>query len=127
MTTGFSKTDALNDLLSELTNSLGADVLGSAVVSTDGIVFASRFNSSVNVDRVSAIAATVLGVSRRVAKDLALGSSSETIIQCDGGYFIIYPVNDKCLLAINLRKGGNLGMVRLEAADTADKISGVMN
>ncbi len=122
-----SKTDALNDCLSELSAAMGADVLGSAVVSTDGIVFASRFNSSVNIDRVSAIAATVLGVSRRVAKDLVLGSSNETIIQCEGGFFIIYPVNDKCLLAVNLRKGGNLGMVRLEASDTADKISGIMS
>jgi len=122
-----SKTDALNEVLDLLTTSMGGDISGSAVVSTDGIVYASRFSSGVNIDRLSAIAATVLGVSRRVAKDLMLGNNSETIIQCDGGYFFIYPVNDKCLLALNLRKGGNLGLVRLEAQDTADKISGIMS
>jgi hypothetical protein len=121
-----SKSDALTEVLDQLGANMGGDVSGSAVVSTDGIVYASRFSSGVNIDRLSAIAATVLGVSRRVSKDLMLGNTSETIIQCEGGYFFVYPVNDKCLLALNLRKGGNLGMVRLEAADTASKISSIM-
>ncbi len=122
-----SKTDLLNDILDNLATSLAGDVNGSAVVSADGIAYASRFSGGVNVDRVGAIAATTLGVSRRVAKDLALGNTTETIIQCDGGFFLIMPVNDKCLLAVNLRKGGNLGMTRLEASDAASKINLVMS
>ncbi len=127
MSATVSKTDLLNEILDNLALSLAGDVTGSAVVSSDGIVYAARFPSSVNVDRVGAIAATTLGVSRRVAKDLALGGTSEGIIQCENGYFIIIPVNDRCLLAVNLRKGGNLGMTRLEAGDCADKISGIMS
>jgi predicted regulator of Ras-like GTPase activity (Roadblock/LC7/MglB family) len=122
-----SKTDLLNEILDNLAVSMGGDVSGSAVVSVDGIIYAGRFSSGVNVDRVAAIAATTLGVSRRVAKDLAMGNSTESIIQCENGFFIIIPVNDKCLLAINLRKGGNLGMIRLEASDCAARISQIMN
>jgi predicted regulator of Ras-like GTPase activity (Roadblock/LC7/MglB family) len=127
MTTTASKTDLLNNILDDLAMSLSGDINGSAVVSADGIVYSSRFSSGVNVDRVGAIAATTLGVSRRVAKDLAMGNTSETIIQCDGGYFLIIPVNDKCLLAVSLRKGGNLGMTRLEAGDAGSKINLVMS
>ncbi|MEI6043876.1 MAG: roadblock/LC7 domain-containing protein [Chloroflexota bacterium] len=127
MSIAASRTEALNAVLDSLALNLGGDVLGSAVVSVDGIVFAARFSSAVNIDRLSAIAATVLGVSRRVAKDLIMGNTRETIIQCDNGYFVIYPVNEKCLLAVNLRKGGNLGMVRLESGDAADRISGIMS
>lgn len=126
MTATLSKTDFLNEILDNLAVNLGGDVNGSAVVSLDGIVYAARFSGAVNVDRVGAIAATTLGVSRRVAKDLNLGNTGESIIQCDNGFFIVIPVNDKCLLAVNLRKGGNLGMVRLEANDTASRISEVM-
>ena len=126
MTAIATKTEALNQVLDKLALSLAGDVNGSAVVSLDGIVFASRFMGAVNVDRLSAIAATTLGVSRRVAKDLTLGDTNETIVQCDGGLFVIIPVNEKSLLAINLRKGGNLGMVRLEASDAASLISEIM-
>ncbi len=122
-----SKTDVLNEILDSLAISLNGDVSGSAVVSADGIVYAARFAGNVNVDRVGAIAATTLGVSRRVAKDLMLGETNESIIQCDAGFFVIYPVNERCLLAVNLRKGGNLGMVRLESKDCAAKISAVMS
>jgi predicted regulator of Ras-like GTPase activity (Roadblock/LC7/MglB family) len=121
-----SKTELLNQALDNLALNLAGDINGSAVVSLDGIVFASRFASAINIDRVSAIAATTLGVSRRVAKDLAMGETTETIVQCDGGLFIVLPVDNKCLLAVNLRKGGNLGMVRLEASDCVRKVSSIM-
>jgi predicted regulator of Ras-like GTPase activity (Roadblock/LC7/MglB family) len=121
-----SKTDLLNEVLDNLASSLGGDVNGSAVVSADGIVYASRFQSSVNVDRVGAIAATTLGVSRRVARDLAMGNTSESIIQCDNGFFLVIPVNERCLLAVSLRKGGNLGMTRLEAEDAGARIAEIM-
>ena len=127
MAATLSRTDMLNDILDGLALNLGGDVNGSAVVGVDGLVYASRFSSAVNVDRLSAIAATTLGVSRRVAKDLTLGNTMETIIQCEGGFFIIIPVDDKCLLAINLRRGGNLGMIRLEAGDCSARIASVMS
>jgi hypothetical protein len=126
MSTTLSKTDMLNDVLDNLSRNMGGEVNGAAVVSTDGIVFASRMSSDVNVDRVSAIAATTLGISRRVARDLQLGDNQETIINCNNGFFLVIPVNERCLLAVNLRKGGNLGMIRLEASDAASKINGIM-
>jgi len=121
-----TRTEQLTQVLDALALNLGGDVNGSAVVSLDGIVLASRFSGAVNVDRLSAIAATTLGVSRRVAKDLSMGVTHETIVQCDNGLFIVIPVEDKCLLAVSLRKGGNLGMVRLEAGYCADRISGIL-
>jgi uncharacterized protein len=125
-TTTMSKTDLLNEVLDTLSRNMGGDVNGAAVVSTDGIVFASRMSSDVNVDRVSAIAATTLGISRRVSRDLQLGDNGETIINCANGFFLVIPVNERGLLAVNLRKGGNLGMIRLEANDAAAKINSII-
>lgn len=121
-----SKTEVLEGILDELDRNLGGDVNGSAVVSLDGIVFAARFSGNVNVDRLSAIAATTLGVGRRVARDLTIGVCEETIIRCDNGYFLVVPAGERSLLAINLRKGGNLGMIRIEASEAARQIAGVI-
>lgn len=121
-----SRVDTLNEILDTLALNMGGDVNGSAIVSTDGIIYAARFLGNVNVDRVGAIAATSLGVSLRVARDLNMGSPSETIIQGENGYFIVIPVNDKSLLAVSLRRGGNLGMIRLEANDCAKRIATVI-
>lgn len=126
MATTLSRTEMLNEVLDNMARNLSGEVNGSAVVSTDGIVFAARFTSNVNVDRVSAIAATTLGVSRRVSKDLQLGDNDETIIKCNNGYFLVLPINDKSLLAVHLNKGGNLGMIRLEASDAASKITMIL-
>ena len=127
MSATITKTDMLNEVLDTLALNLSGDVNGSAVVSTDGIIYASRFPANVNADRVGAIAATTLGVSLRVARDLAMGNPSEAIIQGDNGYFIVIPVNDKSLLAVSLRKGGNLGMVRLESNECARKIANIFS
>jgi predicted regulator of Ras-like GTPase activity (Roadblock/LC7/MglB family) len=127
MSSTLSKTEMLNLILDDMARSLSGEVNGSAVVSTDGIVFASRFSTNVNADRVSAIAATTLGISKRVSKDLQLGETDETIIKGSNGYFLVLPVNDKCLLAVNLNMGGNLGMIRLEARDAVTKIARVMS
>ena len=121
-----SRTEVLEKILEELAQNLGGEVGGSVVVSLDGIVFASRFNNNVNVERVSAIAATTLGVGKRVARDLNIGNCEETIITCNNGYFLVLPAGERSLLAINLRKGGNLGMIRLEGNEAAERIGRVL-
>jgi predicted regulator of Ras-like GTPase activity (Roadblock/LC7/MglB family) len=121
-----SKTELLNEVLDSLATNLAGDVNGSAVVSADGIVYASNFPGSVNVDRVGAIAATTLGVSRRVARDLSMGNTNASIIQCENGFFLVVPVTERSLLAVSLRKGGNLGMTRLETSEASIRIAEIM-
>jgi predicted regulator of Ras-like GTPase activity (Roadblock/LC7/MglB family) len=50
----------------------------------------------------------------------------ETIIDADGGLFMVLPAGDQSLLAINLKQGANLGMVRLEAREAAKEIGTVL-
>jgi hypothetical protein len=88
----------------------------------DGIVLVSRMSAEVNADRVGAVAATMMGVTRRVSGELRIGVPEETIIKSDNGLFMVLPAGDQSLLAINLREGANLGMVRLEARSAAQEI-----
>ncbi|GAB4204590.1 MAG: roadblock/LC7 domain-containing protein [Roseiflexaceae bacterium] len=113
-------------VLEHLSDNLGSDISGAVAVSSDGIVLASRMASDVNADRVGAVAATMIGVTKRVSGELKIGATEEAIIKSDNGMFMVLPAGSQSLLAINLRQGANLGMVRLEARDAASAIGRVL-
>lgn len=113
-------------ILDRLADNAGNDVAGVAAVSMDGIVMVSRMSAEVNADRVGAVAATMMGVTRRVSGELKIGMPEETIIKSDNGLFMVLPAGDQSLLAVNLRQGANLGMVRLEAREAARSIHQVL-
>jgi predicted regulator of Ras-like GTPase activity (Roadblock/LC7/MglB family) len=109
-------------ILDRLSTNGGTDITGAVAVSMDGIVLASRMANEVNADRVGAVAATMVGVTRRVSGELKIGFPEEAIIKADNGLFMVLPAGDQSLLAVNLRHGANLGMVRIEAREAAAAI-----
>lgn len=121
-----SKQEQIATVLDRFASNAGNDVAGVAAVSMDGIVLVSRMATDVNADRVGAVAATMMGVTRRVSGELKIGAAEETIIKSDNGLFLVLPVGDQSLLAVNLREGANLGMVRLEARDAVKAIGSVL-
>jgi predicted regulator of Ras-like GTPase activity (Roadblock/LC7/MglB family) len=114
------------EVLEQLMVNSGNDMLGAVAVSMDGIVLASRMATDVNADRVGAVAATMVGVTRRVSNELKIGLTEEAIIKADNGFFMVLPAGEQSLLAITLRQGANLGMVRIEARDAATSISKIL-
>jgi hypothetical protein len=121
-----SRQEQLAAILEQFQNNAGNDVAGVAAVGMDGIVLVHRMSADVNADRVGAVAATMMGVTRRVSGELRMGAPEETIIKSGGGLFMVLPAGDQSLLAVNLREGANLGLVRIEARDAANQIGGVI-
>ena len=113
-------------ILNRLATNGGNEITGSVAVSMDGIVLASRMSSDVNADRVGAVAATMVGVSQRVSGELKIGLAEEAILKANNGLFIVLPAGDQAMLAVNLKQGSNLGMVRIEARDAAAEIGKVI-
>jgi uncharacterized protein len=118
-----SRQETIAAILDQLKNNAGNDVTGAVAVGMDGIVLVSRMGNDVNADRVGAVAATMIGVTRRVSGELRIGATEEAIIKADNGLFMVLPAGDQSLLAVNLRQGANLGMVRLEAREAAVAIA----
>ncbi len=121
-----TRQEQINGVLDRLSTNLGTDMSGAVAVSMDGIVLASRMASDVNADRIGAVAATMVGVTRRVSGELRIGNAEETIIKADNGLFMVLPAGEQSLLAVNLRQGANLGLVRIEARDAASAIARVL-
>ncbi len=121
-----SRQEQIAEILDRLRSNAGSDVGGVAAVGMDGIVLVSRMSADVNADRVGAVAATMMGVTRRVSGELKIGFPKETIIEADDGLFMVLPSGEQSLLAINLQKGANLGLVRLEAREASQEIGKVL-
>jgi uncharacterized protein len=121
-----SRQELITTALERLVSNAGTDVSGVAAVSMDGIVLVSKMSAEVNADRVGAVAATMMGVTRRVSGELKIGMTEETIIKADNGLFMVLPAGDQSLLAVNLRQGANLGLVRIEARDAAKAIGQIL-
>jgi hypothetical protein len=121
-----TRQEQISEVLDKLRANAGSDVGGVAAVGMDGIVLVSRMSTEVNADRVGAVAATMMGVTRRVSGELKIGFPKETIIEADSGLFMVLPAGDQSLLAINLQKGANLGMVRIEAREAAKEIGTIL-
>lgn len=121
-----TRQEQIAEILDRLNANAGTDVAGVAAVGMDGIVLVSRMSAEVNADRVGAVAATMMGVTRRVSGEIRIGSPRETIIDADNGLFMVLPSGEQSLLAINLRQGANLGMVRIEAREAAKEIAKVL-
>lgn len=103
------------------------DVTGAALISSDGMLLGAKMSADVNADRVGAISATMMGVTKRVVTDLKIGTAEETIVRAQDGYLLVLPVNEQLVLATTLRPNANLGMVRLEARDASHALHGVMS
>lgn len=121
-----SRQEQITEILERFSGNTGNDVSGVAAVGMDGIVLVSRMSAEVNADRVGAVAATMMGVTRRVSGEMRMGAPEETIIKSASGLFMVLPAGEQSLLAVNLREGANLGLVRLEAREAAREIGSVL-
>lgn len=121
-----SRQEQVLSILDQLASNAGSDVTGAVAVSMDGIVLASRMANEVNADRVGAVAATMVGVTKRVSGEIKIGVMEEAIIKSNNGLFMVLPAGEQSLLAVNLRQGANLGMIRIEAREAANAIGRVI-
>jgi uncharacterized protein len=121
-----SRQEQILAILDYLSANGGTDIAGAVAVSMDGIVLAARMSSDVNADRVGAVAATMIGVTKRVSGDLKIGATEEAIVKAANGMFIVLPAGEQALLAVNLKQGANLGMVRIEAREAAAAIGNLL-
>jgi len=121
-----SRQEQIAVVLERLLANTGSDVTGVAAVSMDGIVLVSRLSADVNEDRLGAVAATMMGVTRRVSGELRIGAAEEIIMKAREGLFMVFPIGEQNLLAVHMRQGANLGLVRLEAREAAAAINRVL-
>ena len=125
MTAISSKQQQLQEALQTLRSSL-PEVRGALVATTDGLPIAQAFSDNTDANRVAAMAATALGLGKRINDTLGTGDLTELSVSGAEGQVYVYATGRKGVLAVVTPTGTNLGLLHMEARDTARVISQVL-
>lgn len=115
-----NKQEQLHRMLAALAEEV-PDVQGALLASRDGLPIVSTM-SGPESGRVAAMAATVVALASRVVDTVGLGSFEETVVQGDGGYFVVYDAGSLAVLAVSAPRTATLGLVHLEARRVAGEV-----
>ena len=102
------------------------ELRGALVASTDGLSIAHALGAGIDADRVAAMAATALGVGKRIADTLGAGVFAETSVRGQDGQIFLYAAGPQAMLAVIAPEPCNVGLVHLEARAIAQQIATTM-
>lgn len=120
-----SKQEQTQSILNNLRTNL-PDITGALIATTDGLAISRVFADNTDFQRVAAMAATALGLGRRITETLGAGEFTETSVSGKDGNVYIYATGPKGVLAVITKPGTNLGLLHLEARDAAQQIAAVL-
>jgi hypothetical protein len=101
-------------------------VEATAVVSTDGLVIASRLPKDVEEDRVGAMGAAILSISTRSGRELDRGGMLRVLIEGTNGYILIRSIGDVAILVALVDKEVRLGLLFYECKLCIEKINKIL-
>lgn len=98
------------------------DLTGVMIASSDGLAISHDF-SEAQAARVAAMAATALGLGRRILQTTELGDLGEAVIRGSDGFLVIYSAGEVGVLAVQAPPTSNLGLIHLEARNAAKQVA----
>ena len=116
-----SKVEEVTKILQDLEGKV-SDIIGSAVIRTNGLVIASALPSEANERMIAAMSAALLGTSKRSAEALFNGDFVSLNLELDKGNMFLIGAGRVILVGIT-RKEPNIGLITLEMEDTSKKIN----
>ncbi|MDO4245084.1 MAG: roadblock/LC7 domain-containing protein [Deinococcus sp.] len=125
MTAPVSKQEQLQATLQSLRTSL-PELRGALVATVDGLPIAQTFSDSTDSNRVAAMAATALGLGKRINDTLGTGELTEMSVSGLDGQVYVYATGRKGVLAVVTPSGMNLGLLHMEARDAARTVALVL-
>ena len=117
--------DQLNLIMNQFERNV-PQVQATAIVSTDGLVIASRLPDQVEEDRVGAMGAAILSISSRSGDELARGEMVRVLIEGENGYLLIRSIGDDAILVALADKDVRLGMLFYECRQCIEKIAEIL-
>lgn len=118
MTATMSKQERLNSILVSLRTSM-PEIRGALIATSDGLPIAQSVDAGTDAQRVAAMAATALGLGKRINDTLGSGELTELSFSGLQGQVYIYAVGNRGALAVVAPMGVNLGLLHMEARDAA--------
>jgi predicted regulator of Ras-like GTPase activity (Roadblock/LC7/MglB family) len=99
------------------------DIEATAVVSTDGLVMASRLPADVEEERVGAMSAAILSLGERSGQELNRGDMQQVIVKGTQGYIVLMSVGSDAVLVTMTNEKVKLGLLFLELKRASEELS----
>ena len=119
-----TKKEKLNQILKSL-KEVG-NIIGSSIISVDGLQIASDLSGNVDADTFAAMSAAMQGAAETAVSELKQGELKQIIIDADKGKLITISAGKKAILVILASPKINLGLALLEVGKASRKISDVL-
>ena len=108
-----TRVERIQDVLRSL-RTASPEIIGSAVVSTDGFIIASLLPTEIDEEVVSGMAAAMLGVSERISGELMGTAMDQTYVRSDKGYVLLNAVGGDAVLIVLTTADAKLGLIFLD-------------
>ncbi len=108
-----TRTDKIQDVLRSL-RATSPDIVGSSVVGIEGFVIASLLPGEIDEDLVSGMAAAMLGVGERIAKELISSNLEQTFVRGEKGYVILNAIGKEAVLVVLTTHEAKLGLIFID-------------
>ena len=115
----------IRPILREL-NGKSSEMEASAVISRDGLSLAAVLGDGVDPDRLGAMCAALLGLADTTAKELDRGELKQVLLHGSKGVLLLVHIGTTHVLALAAKPKINLGMVLMEARNTAQKLATIV-
>jgi predicted regulator of Ras-like GTPase activity (Roadblock/LC7/MglB family) len=111
--TQLRRTDQIQDILRGLRSS-SSEVIGAAIVSTEGFIAASLLPSEVDEEVVAGMGSALLGLAERISRELMRADMLQTCVRSTNGYIILNQVGADAVLVVLTTEHAKLGLVFLD-------------
>jgi predicted regulator of Ras-like GTPase activity (Roadblock/LC7/MglB family) len=120
-----NRIERIQEVLRSL-RAVSPDIMGSAVVSTDGFIIASLLPAEVDEELISGMAAALLGAGERIAAELMGGGMEQTYVRGKLGYVILNAVGQEALLIVLTTPDAKLGLVFLDVKRRVQELGKIL-
>jgi uncharacterized protein len=112
-----TKSERINDVLRALRQGT-PEVIGAAVVSSEGFIVASVLPSEVDEDLIGGMSASLLGISERISSDLMRSQMEQTYVRSPKGYIVVNACGPDAVVVLLVSREAKLGLIFLELKRT---------
>ncbi len=122
-----SKREMLEQILSDLTDAMGSDMLGALIATPDGQVVVSMImKGHLSAEKLAAMAAAVVGTSDRLSKVIEAGEFQDALIRCSKENILSRRAGRRAILVCVIKSDANVGLLNIEVEDAIERIISVL-
>ncbi len=102
------------------------EVEAAALVSLDGLIIASALKLEDNVERISAMSASLLSLAEGISKETNRGSLDELLISGTQGHLVLMSVGEKAVLTAMVAAQAKMGILLMDMRHTAEDLHKIL-